>query len=280
MFLVTSPLHDRLAEFEATFDRRTTEDGSLATAYAIRRGTGPQAVVFLPGGLGRATSWFDQAVRLGRSVTSVLVDQAPTESVDGQLKSIISVLDREALASAVIVGTSFGGMLAHLLTTGESAHRVSSLVLCSSGLYDDSNARDLRRSLWMARALPEGLLAAGARRRVERLVGDAPGADLWTPLLCEPFRAGSCRPTLLRQQRLLLELVDRLPQAIRTEGWSGATLVIRAADDRVMPAEAARLLISTHPGADVRTFPAGGHLLAVTRPDDLSEAIAEFVGAP
>lgn len=276
---VTSPLHDRFDEFESTFERRTVGDGALATSYAIRRGAGPEAVVFLPGGLGRATSWFDQAVRLGPDVTSVLIDQAPTETVDGQLTCITSVLDREGLEQVVVVGTSLGGMLAHVLTTGGSASRVRSLVLCSSGLYGASDAGGLRRSLWVAMVLPERLLAAGAVRRVERLVGDAPDAALWNPVLCEPFRVGSARRTLLRQQRVLLELAAGRPQGDCVEGWSGPTLIVRAEDDALMPAEATHRLVSAHPGAAVRTYPTGGHLLAVTRPDDVAEAIGAHVAS-
>lgn len=196
----------------------------------------------------------------------------------GQVASILSVLDREEIGAVVVVGTSFGGMLGHALTTAASAGSVRSLVLCSSGLYDASHGADLRRSLWMARALPERLLGVGARRRIERLVADAPDGDVWILVLCEAFDAGSARRTLLRQQRLFLELVDRLPDLNRAHGWAGPSLLLRADDDPLMPAEATQRLVAAHPGAVVRTLATGGHLLAVTRPDDVADAIAEFVG--
>lgn len=277
---MTSPLRERLSEFESSFDRRTVGGGSTATNYAIRRGTDEQSVAFLPGGVGSASAWFDQAVRLGRRRTAVLIDQPPSPVVEDQVEAILGVLDRERLGRVAVVGTSLGGMLAHVLAK-HAPERVEAQVLCSSGIYDGSHRGDLRRSLWMAKALPERLLRSGAMRRISRLAADGPDADVWIPLLCEPFLTGSPRMMLVRQQRLLLELVDRWPQLTAGTTWSGpTTLIVRAADDPLMPEEATERLVVAHPGAIVRRFPSGGHLLAVTRPDDIADAIAELLDAP
>lgn len=268
-------LATRLAEFDARFDRRTAGSGADAIGYRVRRGTGA-AVAFLPGGGGDATSWFEQALRLGGDATVLLVDRPPVSRLRDAVAGVLRVADAEGLDGLHLVGTSLGGMIAHAVTR-RAPDRALSLVLGSSGLHDGERMPRLRSQRRLVRLLPAAALRAGVRRRIATLLEGAPDRELWLALSMRPYAGASVRPRLLDQQDLLIDLAAHAAELSAPGTWQGPVLVVRARDDELMPPEATARLIAAHPGCTVAELPSGGHLLAQTRPDACAAALAAFL---
>ena len=54
-------------------------------------------------------------------------------------------------------------------------------------------------------------------------------------------------------------------------------LILEADDDTMFSAERRSQLRASYPGASMKTFPNGGHLLAITRRDEYVNAITSFL---
>jgi aminoacrylate hydrolase len=82
---------------------------------------------------------------------------------------------------------------------------------------------------------------------------------------------------LASSYRCLVDLARRSEEIQPQQAWRGSTLVIEAEDDPLVTQAHSGRLKALHPDCDVRTFPAGGHSLLVSRPQDYVATVLEFV---
>ncbi|WP_280509628.1 alpha/beta fold hydrolase [Nocardia farcinica] len=262
----------------AAFDRDHPEKRLHAAGHdwTYRVGGEGTPVLLLPGGAGIAVGWLDLTPAL-RDRRALAVDYPPgpltlEELADG----LVAILDAERIDTADVVGQSAGGMLAEILSQRAPA-RVRSLVLTGTGLYGPEDLDRLRAAVERTRDTPWEDTLDVIATSLRNTWKDAADAEFWIGRVDAAARAGG-HDGSINSYRRLLDAAERLDRWRAATPWAGPVLIIRADDDPLITPAHTRRLRDLHPDAEYRTFPDGGHSLLLTRPDDYTAIVTEFLG--
>lgn len=260
------------------------------SVHAPQRGAG-EPVVLLHGFGASAWSWREVVARLAPSYLTVAVDlngfgwserpeAASAYLREGQVDTVIAVMDALGLDSAHVVGHSYGGSIAQTLAVSHPT-RVRSLVLVDTARADYPETR--RSPLAALRALDTlfvrtfALRPRQVRRALERSIADDSlvTTDLVAGYLARLAVEGAGRAFwgLTRPRR-------GQPPAVEPEGISAPTLVVWGEEDSLIPVEGARERARRIPRSRFVTLPAVGHLPMEEAPERLSELILAFLADP
>ncbi|MDK2464358.1 MAG: alpha/beta hydrolase [Candidatus Korarchaeota archaeon] len=245
----------------------------------------PTTLILLHGMPGQLTNWRYQIERLERRWRIVAYDMRGYGESDkpgrvtfeDYLLDLGGVMGRLGIwpENAVLVGHSFGGMVAQAFARGRN---LKGLVLVGSAVRHSGGAAE-----WIVRHLP---------------------AILWQPLLFRPNRF-----TISFYRRLFFSLkspprafeefmednadyisglpahVHRYSEMLRgynAEPWLGEvkcpTLVVVGRDDRVTPVDQSRRIAELIPNSELVVVDGAGHLILYEKPDLLNSLIENFVG--
>jgi len=244
----------------------------------------PTTLVLLHGMPGQLTNWRYQIERLERRWRVVAYDMRGYGESDKPRRVTFEdyLMDLEEVmrllgireGDAVLVGHSFGGMVAQAFARGRD---LKGLVLIGSAVRHSSDAVE-----WIVQHLP---------------------AFLWRPLLFRPnrFTIGFYRKLFFSPEgppeafREFMEdnadyisglpaHVHRYSAALRdydAEPWLSEvrcpTLVIVGRDDRVTPVGQSEVIARRIPGSRLLIVDGAGHLVLYERPDLINSAIEEFL---
>ena len=244
----------------------------------------PTTLILLHGMPGQLTNWRYQIERLERRWRVVAYDMRGYGESDKPKRVTFEdyLLDLEEVmgqlgirpGDAVLVGHSFGGMVAQAFARGRD---LKGLVLVGSAVRHSGGAVE-----WVVQHLP---------------------AILWQPLLFRPnrFTIGFYRKLFFSPKsppRAFEEFMEdnadyisglpahvhRYSAALRdydAEPWLSEvrcpTLVIVGRDDVVTPVEQSELIARRIPGAKLLIVDGAGHLVLYERPDEVNSAIEGFV---
>lgn len=243
-------------------------------------GSGP-AVVLLHSGVTDRGMW--AAVSAGLEPTHRVVrpdlrgfgDTPIPGEAYADADDVAHLLDVLGIASATVVGASFGGRVALELAT-RHPDRVGSLVLLCTA-YRGLEVTDPVVQAFGAREdelLQAGDVDAASQLNVEMWVGPEASADT--------------RADVARMQRRAFEVqlaadsLDPGPRPERVEVDPGAvavpTLVVSGALDVAHHRDIATLLASEIPGAELVELAWAGHLPAVERPDEVTALLLDRLG--
>jgi len=210
-------------------------------------------------------------------------------SLPGVARLVAEFLDRLDLRDVVLVGNDTGGALVQLLMC-DDADRVGRAVLVSCDAFDNFPPGLTGRTLVLSGKLPPrlfGLFMQQMRLRMLRRLpiafgwltrrGDAATARWIGPVLRRPdIRRDAVR--VLRAAAadtgFLLSTAARLP------GFKRPTLVVWAAEDRVMPPEHGRRLVELLPQGRLAEVADSYTLVPLDQPTELARLIREFTRAP
>lgn len=123
---------EQAARFAVDHGRTITSGGSTWSYY--RLGTGP-VIVWLTGGLRRAALGFALLEDLASDHTVVTLDYPPMRTIDEFVDALDTIRAAEGVDRCVLVGQSYGGLLAQAYVAARPAV-VEQLVLSSSGPAD------------------------------------------------------------------------------------------------------------------------------------------------
>ncbi len=235
---------------------------------------------------GQLTNWRYQIERLERRWRIVAYDmrgygesdKPERVTFEDYLLDLGEVMGRLGIGpeDAVLVGHSFGGMVAQAFARGRD---LKGLILVGSAVRHSGGAVE-----WIVRRLP---------------------AILWQPLLFRPnrFTIGFYRrlffspksPPKAFEEFMednadyisgLPAHVHRYSEMLRgynAEPWLGEvkcpTLVVVARDDRVTPVDQSRRIAELIPNSELVVVDGAGHLILYEKPDLLNSLIENFVGA-
>ena len=184
----------------------------------------------------------------------------------------IGVIEALDLGRVCLVGFSQGGLVAQTIALTRP-DLVGALVLaCTAGRVGNAGpetGRDRRSA-----ALVDGDPLAAAR-----IVAACLFSDRWRgdhPAYVEEFAlqwAGAAPEPL----KAAIAAAKGLDLRKRLHSLAVPTLVMAAAEDRIMPPAAARELTALIPGAETVTVPASGHMLPVEQPEAFHAALSNFL---
>ena len=184
------------------------------------------------------------------------------DTVDCYVETVVAFLDAVDVDQAVIVGHSMGGAIAQTMAL-ERGLRVSALVLVGTG------AR-----LRVAPSILEGIETdfEGATGLITQYAW-SPGAD---PRLVELGRTAlrETGPSVLTGDFLACDRFDIMD---RLAGIRVPVLVIGGLADRLTPIKYSRYLAEQIHGARLVTFEGAGHMVMLERPQQVADAVREFV---
>jgi pimeloyl-ACP methyl ester carboxylesterase len=259
--------------------------------YVDTGGTGP-ALVLLHGVLMDELLWTPVISHLGPQVRCVVpilplgahstplgpeADVRPV-AVARLLGNFIDALD---LHHAVLVGSDTGGALAQLLVA-ERPEVVAGLVLVSCDAYDNFPPGLPGATMALAARLPGGLrMAVGSMRvRSLRRLPMTFGPMTARPIDDETFNrwlaAFAGDRGVRRDLRAFMRGVTRqqlAAAAVRLGDFRGASLVVWAADDTVMPPAHADRLAADLGGAPVKRVPDSRTLVPLDQPERLASLL-------
>jgi pimeloyl-ACP methyl ester carboxylesterase len=240
-------------------------------------------VLLLHGQPGNAHDWDRVRSAIGARARTIAVNRpgwdgrtAPLD-LAGNVAFAVSVLDREGIDRAVVVGHSLGGAIAAWLAAGHP-DRVSALVLAAPSASCASLNRldELLATPGLGAVLAASVFAgagttlrlAPLRRRLARRLGLGDGyLRRYSRVLLNPL---TWRSFVVEQRMLVRELPELEP---RLAGISAPTTVVIGTADRIVTPASARLLTSEIPGASLVRLELATHLLVQERPAELADLI-------
>jgi pimeloyl-ACP methyl ester carboxylesterase len=249
----------------------------------------PAPVLLLHGQPGSAHDWDRVISAIGGRLHAIAVDRpgwdgnsVPLDLADNA-RFAVSLLEREGIDRAIVVGHSLGGAIAAWLAT-EHPERVRALVLvapsasCASlNPLDELLARPilgpaLASTIFVGAGVT--LTLAPARRRLARRLGleDAYlrryARSLLNPLSWYAF---------VLEQRMLVRDLPELEN--RLARISAPTTIVTGTADRIVTPSSARSLAAQIPGAKLVQLDLATHLVVQERPAELAELIVAAASA-
>lgn len=198
-----------------------------------RLGTGPP-LFWLTGGLRRAALGYGFMERLAVRHTLIAPDYPPVQTLDAFITAFDTILQSEGVHTFVLVGQSYGGMLAqaYLAQRGDD---VTQLVLSSTGPADYGQGwlPVEYAAIGLARLLPEWLVRRLLTGGLLRLVS-LPDARrrAWREAITAVIHEELTRADAVSHFAVAADLIRRgsvTPAAFR--GWAGRAVVMTAEND-------------------------------------------------
>jgi pimeloyl-ACP methyl ester carboxylesterase len=246
----------------------------------------PPTVVILHGQPGSSVD----SVRLRRALPSsvrVLAPDRPGYGASpfppsgffGNARAVVSLLDDAGIASATLVGHSWGGGVA-LAVAERFPERVDALVLAASVGPDCLNWVDRVLAMpYLGEVLVAPAFVLGgqlARRRLRRVVGVDALDDDARRAADASILGAQRRPTwrsFLVEQRALYSELPSINASLRDV--CAPTAVVTGTKDHFVPAATARMLADAIPDAQLVEIDGIGHLLPVRAPAALARVVLE-----
>lgn len=232
-----------------------------------------KAVVLLPGAGARAETLARHIPYFEAEWQTLPISYPPVLTLAELCRSIASRMDEAGIATAHVIGGSYGGMVAQVFAELYPA-RVGKLVLSHTGGPDPERGAKMRSAArWMNR-LPLSWVKWIFGKRLSKLIPKTPEA----------------REARLLFERILKEWtredIDALFaraaefQSLGPATWQGETLLLWADDDPATPEPVREALRRRYPGAQVYEFHGTGHAAALLKPEEYFGAIRDFLRAP
>ena len=268
-------LRRSVEEFLAAHPRRTVAAGG-AWWECLSGGTGQEVVLVLPGGLGLPELGFGQILDLERDYRVLSPAYPASARMDHLVDGIAALLRAEGVASAHVIGASFGGQVAQCLVRRHPS-LVRSLVLSHTGVPTPVRARRMRRALRLSGVLPFWAVRWMLRRQLKDVFRSAAGSAPWRRLL-DGLLQKVHRTQLAGLYACGIDFDENHAFAPGDlEGWGGRVLVLGSDDDPIYPAEERSRLEALYPGAEVHTFHATGHISSLLEPEEYRARIDAFL---
>jgi 3-oxoadipate enol-lactonase len=241
-------------------------------------------ILMIPGIQGR-WEWMRPAVdalRVNHQVLTFSLNQSTRddECFDDWERHIDRLMDEAGVASAVLVGVSFGGIVA-LRYAAHRPERVQRLVLVSTP--PPQWRLDARRAAYLRH--PVLLAPLFALRGIAHLLPEIIGAELawgarWKVLALHLTRVLRY-PAAPVRMAAWTRAWQTLPQPIDCRRVTMPTLVVTGEPhlDRVVPTASSLEYLRLLPRVRHETLPGTGHIGIVTRPQAFATLVGEFIRA-
>lgn len=250
--------------------------------YGSARHPGDPALVLLHGLMLDRRMWKAQIGALA-TLGRVLVfdgpghggsDEPPPFTLEDHADALAEALDEVRVARAILVGHSWGAMMA-LRFALQHRQRLAGLAVVGASADPEPWGRWLKYRLYAAWVYRFGVPGSLARLELARLVY-GPRARRARRELVTDFEATVRAHPREGLARAGLAVVDRTPLAAQLTLVAAPALVLCGRDDRTQPLARSEDLARRIPGARLVVLP-GGHTPPVERPEEFNAALVPFL---
>ncbi|HEY1954041.1 MAG TPA: alpha/beta fold hydrolase [Polyangiaceae bacterium] len=243
------------------------------------------AIVLWPSFLTDGGMW-DEQVRPLSDLGRVLVldppghgksDVPPPFSLDDNARALADALDALGAKRAVLVGLSWGGMIAMRLAA-LAPDRVAGLALLDTSAAPETMRNRVQYRAMLSTFRRVGFPSWGAERRIIPLYF-AEETIRTRPELPKRFwsdAVGFSREGVYKSGKAIFQRDDFRP---KLNGIRTPTLVMCGAEDRATPPERAEEIARGISGAELVSVAGAGHLSAIEQPERVNAALIPFVRA-
>jgi pimeloyl-ACP methyl ester carboxylesterase len=246
-----------------------------------------EPLLLLNGGMMTMASWEPIAVPLAERFRVVRCDfrgqfaspGTPPLDIDGHVSDVVSLLDAIGIESTHVIGTSFGGEVG-LALAATHPRQVRSLVAATATEITDAFRHDAAA---LHRATAEAAAGGDAA-----LLFDAMLPVFYSPVYIAAHRGeldkrrgqlGQLPAWWFASAGALLESLESFDLRPCLPRIACPTLVLAAAEDRIMPLEEARALAAAIRGARLEVIEGSGHVLVVEQPDRFVRECLAFLAS-
>ncbi len=249
----------------------------------VTGGRGEQTILLLHGAVGGGETMRPLAEAFEdeyRTVAPTVSDVSTLAEVSDALSAI---LDREHVGRAVVLGGSFGGLVAQAFFRRRRA-QVQDLVLLSTGAPSPAVGARTARMTRLLRLLPFPLMRGLMRLEISRHLGAPVPAEHaarvaeFRQRLDHYFDHTLTKRTLLSRVALSVDFNRNEPYApFADDAWPGRVLIVESHDDPMINAEERRRLREAYPRALVCAFAGAGHMISLLRQEELVGVVRAFL---
>jgi len=272
----------RLLQFRTAHPyRRVTIDGG--DWEYIDAGRGSMVILLLPGALGLAESSWQTIVHLAArpGIRVISPSYAPTvTTVAEMIDGIAGILDHEGVSLARVMGGSAGGYFAQVFVR-RYRDRTERLVISHAGPPDPEQGSKLSGSLCWLRLVPEGMMRALFRKRMEGLLAE--GRAETALVRAHMSEIASFRLTkegLMNLYRCLADFhLHHVFSPQDLAAWGGDVQLILADDDPATPLSVREEMTRLYPQARVHLFHGTGHTASLLRQEEYFAVLDGFIAA-
>ena len=248
-------------------------------------GTG-EPLLILNGGLMTYAAWEPLSTRLERHHELILCDlrgqllspgEVPAE-LEGNLADLTALLDHLGVDSTHVLGASYGGLIGVLLAALEP-ERVRSLIAVTVADHSDEEMRS-ENHLWrrlLTSATDEESRGRFHERLVEGVYSEGFKARVGKALAARRAEVAAMPESWWEGLRGVFDAVAPVDLRPHLADVRAPTLVVIAADDRMIPAERSMAVAAGIAGAETRIHQTSGHALVAEDPAWLAEASLDFL---
>jgi pimeloyl-ACP methyl ester carboxylesterase len=276
---VPAEMVERLRQFRERYPYKAATIDGVTWRY-IDTGKDKQTVLALSGAACIAEISWRTIERLGQTYRVIAPDYPAIDANAGLVDGLISLLDREGIESAHVMGGSYGGLVAQVFVRRQP-NRTASLILSHTLLPDRETGRSISKTLRWLKLMPQPVLRAFFKRTMSRLMTkDAtPEMMLMNAHFAEVVDFHLSKAQLVS---LMARTVDVAEGYTFTPGdlkdWPGRILLLMADDDPATPEMVRKAIMLMYPQAQVRLFSGSGHLTSILKQDEYIGAMEEFIG--
>lgn len=264
-----------LAEYPYRRHRMAGVDWQYITA-----GEGDDALVLLPGALGRAeTAW--QLILAFAQRRRVLAPSYPPVTTMALLaEGVAGLMQHENIARAAVLGGSYGGFVAQVFAR-RFAGQTSRLILSHTAYPDTARGAQVKGAARWFPVLPMSMLRSVYRRSTsgllpeehpETVLADAQYDHIVDLVLTKRDLVGMYRRIADYDTNYAFTPGD-------LAGWPGQVLLIFADDDPGTPETVRTHMQELYPGAQLHLFYGTKHAAPVVKRDEFVAVIEEFLNA-
>ncbi|MHB1260853.1 MAG: alpha/beta fold hydrolase [Thermoplasmatota archaeon] len=198
----------------------------------------------------------------------------PLESMDAMAAELVRIMDRLRIDRFVPMGFSMGGYVA-LAVAAKVPARLAGLILVDTRAEADSEEARKKRD-----ATADQVQAHGTRQLAMAMMANQLTEATRTSerLLAEEVRAMMLRQPKAAVVAGLKAMRDRPDRRDLLKGLECPVLILVGEKDPITPPAAANVMADLARKSDLVTIPGAAHLTPMERPDEVNEAVLDWLG--
>jgi pimeloyl-ACP methyl ester carboxylesterase len=267
---------EKLVEFRAKHPYKELTVADVRWEY-IACGRGSETLLLLNGGLRVAETAFAYIELFEPHYHVIVPTYPPLWSIDDLTNGILAILDAEQAQDVLILGQSYGGMVAQVMVQ-RFPSRVKKLVLSSTGPLAAPTIQRIVLKLILALAplLPENTIKTVYKKSLLKILS-IPDHQLafWKSYLDTIFDVHLSKADVLSHFRTGADTLDKYAFGMK-KPWPGDVLVIGGENDPVSSHADRRGIVGYYPNIRLNIIRGAGHTVAMEKPDEYLANIKAF----